>query len=149
MKTKYLFCAAPSVIDERTVFVDVYVGHTKQELRDFNRVSFLSVQHSFYFAKWCNDVQLFLDRVCASLTSSGAGKPFRPFTLSLSISDLRRLLVNGQYYAYISLYRSAFNGCLSRRFSGNSAVICAKNRASELLLQSAHVKNLSRQRVQL
>ena len=131
------------------MFVDVYVGHTKQELRDFDRISTMSVQSNYYFAKWSNDVRLFFDRVCSSLTPSGAESTFRPFTLSLSISDLRRLLMAGKYYAYLNLYRSTFSGCLNRRFSANSAVLSAKKRASEILLHSAHVENLSHQRVQL
>lgn len=107
MKTKYLFCAAQGEITLRTVFVDVYVGHTKQELRDFDTVSRLAKQSSYFFQKWTNDVQLFYDRCVESVCPDGCDDRAGFARVSLQVTELRRLLVAGQFTSFINLFLGA------------------------------------------
>lgn len=143
MKTKYLFCAAQGEITLRTVFVDVYVGHTKQELRDFDTVSRLAKQSSYYFQKWTNEVQLFYDRCVESVCPDGCDDRAGFARVSLQVTELRRLLVAGQFTSFINLFLGAREKLVCKRWSANSAQSAAKNRAAAEFLQTADVINLS------
>lgn len=149
MKTKYLFCAASLPIDSDTLFFDVWAGSSRRDEKDLLRVATIAQMSGFYFQKWSKDVQTFWDKICLSITPEESPQILSPHRLSVTVSELRRLLRAGTLPQFCTTYIQAF-GALSRKgFSLNSAHLCAKNRACNILCNAVNVKNLSLQTNQL
>lgn len=149
MKTKYLFCAASLPIDSSTVFIDVWVGTTARDQRDLARVAAISQTSSFYFQKWSKDVQTFWDKVCNSITPEESAVILSPRRVSLSVAELRRLLHDGTISLFCEKFVQAFDNLSRIGFCDNSAHLAAKNRASVILCNAVHVKNLKLQTIKL
>lgn len=149
MKTKYLFCAASLPIDLDTVFIDVWVGTTARDQRDCAKVAAISQTSCFYFQKWSKDVQTFWDKVCNSVTPNESSVILSPRRVSLSVSELRRLLLSGTFSLFCEKFVQAFDNLSRIGFSENSAHLSAKNRASVYFCNAVHVKNLKLQTIKL
>ena len=149
MKTKYLFCAASLPIDLDTVFFDVWAGSSRRDEKELLRVATISQMSGFYFQKWSKDVQAFWDKICLSITPDESSMILSPHRLSVSVTELRRLLRAGTLPQFCSTYVHAFDNLCRKGFSLNSAHLCAKNRACVIFCNAVNVKNLSLQTNQL
>lgn len=147
MKTKYLFSKQAGLIDASTLFVDVYVGRSVQDLRDLQFLqSLVECSDDFYLARYDISVTNFYNHVECSLRDELRDPRFRLLHCQMSVAKLRRLLKSGRYDEFSKTFYQATLGCRRMALSVNSAYHCAFYRAEQVLCKSAHVKNLSQER---
>lgn len=145
MKSKYLFSFANGQIEESTLFVWVYIGHSKQDERDKAFFAQLAKQSSSYlFRQNDKDTAEFVANVTQALQETTGDPRTRALSCSMSATKLRRLLKSGQYYDWAQTYYEATRGLRRMALCENSAYHCAVYRADQNLCKSANVINLSK-----
>lgn len=145
MKTKYLFSFSHGQIEESTLFVWVFIGHSKQDLRDKAFFESLAKQSSSYmFRQHDKETAEFVANVTQALQESEGDQRTRALTCSMSAAKLRRLLKSGMYYDWARTYYEATRGLRRMSLCENSAYHCAVYRADQNLCKSANVINLSK-----
>lgn len=140
MITKYLFCKCLDVITRDTLFVDVYVGSSKQDLRDSEYLSGLACSPNYFYQKFDDVVSDFVYNLRCSFGSVPGSFQF-PVICSMTVKELRRLLRAGDYDRYAATFIHVVTS-LSTRFCVNDAFHLAHERAAQVRLQAAHVVNL-------
>lgn len=97
MKTRYTFIHCEKELTTETVIYTVWVGHSKQETRDFEFLRSLSFNPSFYFQKHTSEVADFVLKIAQSLFP-GAMFPLQEMkSQSLTVSEARRLVRTGYF----------------------------------------------------
>jgi hypothetical protein len=142
MKTMYLFCGCSGEITTDTLFVDVYVGRSKQDQRDCGHVAQLAREHNYFFQLWSRDVRDFLDRIADSLAEPDQPCLFQPRRVALGVRQLRRLLVDGSFSEFVELFTQTTRHLHRMGFSDYHAHAAATERASQTYCNAANVKNL-------
>lgn len=145
MKTKYLFCAAAGEITQDTVFVDVYVGTSRQDQRDLATISHLASLHTFFFQKWSDSVSEFMRKIRLSLNDGEDSHRHDPASLAMTVQELRRRLLGGSFDEFCRVFVQASRNLQRLNYCSNSIYQCAMHRASQVPCNAAHVKNLSNQ----
>lgn len=140
MKTKYLFCKCLDVITRDTLFVDVYVGRSKQDLRDSEYLTELACSPDYFYAKYDDVVSDFVYNLRCSFDCVPGSFQF-PVICSMTVKELRRLLRAGDYERYSATFIHVVTS-LSTRFCINDAFRLAHERAAQVRLHAAHVVNL-------
>lgn len=134
MKTKYLFCFTATPVDEATLFVDVYIGKSKQDQRDLTFFVNLAANSNFYFfEKYDLRVTEFRNKIEIQLAEESRDEHFHLLTCSMSAGKLRRLLKSGLYDEWARTYYCATRGLRRMNLSSNSAYFCAVNRADKTI----------------
>ena len=140
MKTKYLFCKCLDVITRDTLFVDVYVGSSRQDIRDCDYLSELALSPDYFFRKYDDVVSDFVHNLSCSFDYVPGSFQF-PVVCSMSVKQLRQLLRSGDYEHYAATFIRVVTS-LSTRFRINDAFKLAHERAAQVSLHAAHVVNL-------
>lgn len=134
MKSKYLFIHSSGTIDDSTLFVDVYIGHSLQDQRDLSFFESLAESSpDYYFHLYDNTVTEFVSCVNASLQVQCDDDRMRLLRCSMSASKLRRLIKTGMYQSWAQRYYHATEGLRRMNLSENSAYFCAIYRADQTL----------------
>lgn len=134
MKTKYLFIHSSDVIDESTLFVDVYVGTQLQDQRDLHFFeSLAAASQDYFFHVYDLAVSNYLAEVNLSLQFDADDNRAKILHCSMSAAKLRRLLKSGLYDEWSRRFYEATRGIRRMNLSANSAYFCAVYRADQHL----------------
>lgn len=134
MKTKYLFVFSQGIIDESTLFVDVYIGRGVQDQRDMAFFQSLAdSSQNFYFKQYDLRVTEFVRQIDASLAAETNDARCRALRCSMSAGKLRRLIKSGLYLDWAQTFYKATRGLRRIALSANSAYFCAVHRTDMTL----------------
>ena len=142
MKTKYLFAKCDREITRSTLWVDVTIGNSTQDQRDYNFFQQLAKFPTFFYARWSNAVQEFLDKVLESLQDENEDLLAHLPRCTMSAKKLRSLLKSGSYDDFARTFVAASDALRRRQFCAHDAYALAMERASKTLANPRHVKNL-------
>lgn len=142
MKTKYLFAKCDREITRTTLWVDVTIGNPLQHQLDMNFFMQLAKFPTFFFARWSNAAQEFLDKVNESLRDENDDDLAHLPRCTMSAKKLRSLLKSGDYDNFARAFVAASESLRRRHFCAHDAYALAMERASESLANPHHEKNL-------
>ena len=142
MKTKYLFAKCDREITRTTLWVDVTIENSTQDQRDMSFFMQLAKFTTFFFARWSNAAQEFLDKVNESLRDENDDVFFHLPRCTMSAKKLRSLLKSGDYDNFARTFVAASESLSRRHFCAHDAYAIAMERASESLANPHNVKNL-------
>ena len=146
MKTKYLFAKCDREITRTTLWVDVTIDNSLQHQLDMNFFMQLAKFPTFFFARWRNAAQEFLDKVNESLRDENDNVFFHLPRCTISAKKLRSLLKSGDYDNFARTFVAASESIRRRHFCAHDAYAIAMERASETIANPHHVKNLKPRR---
>lgn len=134
MKTKYLFIKCSGILDESTLFVDVFIGHSTQDKRDHEYFTQLAqTSPDFYFHLYDLEVSRYVQRVDISIQSANKDQRARRLHCTMSATKLRRLLKSGLYDNWAQIYYQATRGLRRMNINENHAYFLAAGRADKIL----------------
>ena len=142
MKTKYLFSKCVDEITRDTLWVDVTIGNSTQDQRDREFFTRLAKFPTFFFARWSNAAQEFLDKVNESLRDENDDVIAHLPRCTMSAKKLRSLLKSGDYDNFARTFVAASKSLRRRHFCAHDAYAIAMERASETIANPHHEKNL-------
>lgn len=134
MKTKYLFIKCNGVLDESTLFVDVFIGHSTQDKRDREYFTQLAQTSSnYYFNLYDLEVSRYVQQIDLSIQSANNDQRARHLRCTMSAAKLRRLLKSGLYDNWAQIYYQATRGLRRMNINENHAYFLAVGRADNTL----------------
>lgn len=134
MKTKYLFIKCSGVLDESTLFVDVFIGHSAQDVRDREFITQLKITSpNYYFHLYDLEVSRYVQRIDTSIQTANNDQRARHLRCTMSAAKLRRLLKSGLYDNWAQIYYQATRGLRRMNINENHAYFLAVGRADNEL----------------
>lgn len=134
MKTKYLFIKCSGVLDESTLFVDVFIGHSAQDKRDREYFTQLAqTSPDYYFHLYDLEISRYVQQVDISIQSANNDQLARHLRCTMSAAKLRRLLKSGLYDNWAQIYYQATRGLRRMNLNENHAYFLAVGRADNIL----------------
>lgn len=134
MKSKYLFIKCSGELDESTLFVDVFIGHSTQDKRDREYFTQLAQTSSnYYFHLYDLEVSRYVQQIDLSIQSANNDQRARRLSCTMSAAKLRRLLKSGLYDNWSQIYYQATSGLRRMNLNENHAYFLAVGRADNTL----------------
>lgn len=95
MKHYYLFITAEVTLDTSSRFYKVPIGSSKQDVRDYLTLTAIAVDRGYYFAKWDEGTNTFIDKCFDSLWGCHDLLVYSNHLALVSCRDLVRMLKQG------------------------------------------------------
>ena len=130
MKSKYLFSFSTRPIDDSTLFVDVWIGTSRQDQRDYEFFLGLAQNSTNYlFQRYDIATTQYLQSVDVDLQDQLGDPRARHLSCSMSAAKLRRLIKSGLYDDWANTYYFGTRAARRRNLCDNSAYWLALYRA--------------------